>query len=128
MPKGVCNSFSSSNSNVCCVIQHVLTYWSVMTQIWGGNPARFLRKLEEKEFDIFSTSAITYTNLAQAHAAENAKPLNAIEFEKVLRKKSGRKDEEYDSMLGIVRETPPELNLPNNIQPDKETKPPSNVN
>ncbi|VVA91888.1 unnamed protein product [Arabis nemorensis] len=97
-------------------------------EIWGGNPARFLRKLKEKEFDIFSTSAINYTNLAQAHAAENAKPLNAIEFEKVLRKKSGRKDEEYDSMLGIVRETPPELNLPNNIQPDKETKPPSNVN
>ncbi|KFK44104.1 hypothetical protein AALP_AA1G216400 [Arabis alpina] len=97
-------------------------------EIWGGNPARFLRKLKEKEFDFFSTSAITYSNIAQAHAAENAKPLNAIEFEKVLRKKYGRKDEEYDSMLGIVRETPPELKLPNNIQPEKETKHPSNVN
>lgn len=81
-----------------------------------------------KEIDFFSESATIYSNLAQAHAAENAKPLNAIEFEKVLRKKYARKDKEYDSMLGIVRETPPELNLPNNIQPDKETKRPSNVN
>uniref|UniRef100_A0A1J3DZ74 Gamma carbonic anhydrase 1, mitochondrial n=1 Tax=Noccaea caerulescens TaxID=107243 RepID=A0A1J3DZ74_NOCCA len=97
-------------------------------EIWGGNPARFLRKLNDKEIDFFSESAISYSNLAQAHAAENAKPLNAIEFEKVLRKKSAQKDEEYDSMLGIVRETPPELVLPNNIQPDKETKRPSNVN
>lgn len=105
-----------------------LIHWSILTQIWGGNPARFLRKLNDKEIEFFSESAISYSNLAQAHAAENAKPLNAIEFEKVLRKKSAQKDEEYDSMLGIVRETPPELVLPNNIQPDKETKRPSNVN
>ena len=38
-------------------------------------------------------SAENYPNLAKAHAAENAKPLNAIEFEK------GQKDEEYDAML-----------------------------
>ncbi|KAG2303325.1 hypothetical protein Bca4012_062094 [Brassica carinata] len=38
----------------------------------------------------------------EAHAAENAKPLNAIEFEKGLRKRYAQKDEEYDSMLGIV--------------------------
>ncbi|CAN6880138.1 unnamed protein product [Brassica oleracea] len=50
-------------------------------------------------------SAENYSNLAKAHAAENAKPLNATEFEK------GQKDEEYDAMLGIVRETPPELKL-----------------
>lgn len=97
-----------------------------MTQVWGGNPARFLRKLTDEEIAFISESAINYSNLAQAHAAENAKTLNAIEFEKVLRKKHARKDEEYDSMLGIVRETPPELI--NNIQPDKETKLPSNVN
>ncbi|KAG7597611.1 Hexapeptide repeat [Arabidopsis suecica] len=97
-------------------------------EVWGGNPARFLRKLTDEEIAFISQSATNYSNLAQAHAAENAKPLNAIEFEKVLRKKHGQKDEEYDSMLGIVRETPPELNLPNNIQPDKETKRPSNVN
>ncbi|KAL0813816.1 hypothetical protein Bca101_070259 [Brassica carinata] len=57
------------------------------------------------EFLPSGESAENYSNLAKAHAAENAKPLNAIEFEK------GRKDEEYDAMLGIVRETPPELKL-----------------
>nr|AAF79435.1 F18O14.34 [Arabidopsis thaliana] len=97
-------------------------------EVWGGNPARFLRKLTDEEIAFISQSATNYSNLAQAHAAENAKPLNVIEFEKVLRKKHALKDEEYDSMLGIVRETPPELNLPNNILPDKETKRPSNVN
>nr|BAD43151.1 unknown protein [Arabidopsis thaliana] len=97
-------------------------------EVWGGNPARFLRKLTDEEIAFISQSATNYSNLAQAHAAENAKPLNVIEFEKVLRKKHALRDEEYDSMLGIVRETPPELNLPNNILPDKETKRPSNVN
>nr|AAM61583.1 unknown [Arabidopsis thaliana] len=97
-------------------------------EVWGGNPARFLRKLTDEEIAFISQSATNYSNLAQAHAAENAKPLNVIEFEKVLRKKHALKDEEYDSMLGIVRETPPELNLPNNILPDKETKRPSNLN
>ncbi|CAH2036796.1 unnamed protein product [Thlaspi arvense] len=95
-------------------------------EVWGGNPAKFLRKLKNDEIDFISKSAENYSNLGQAHAAENAKPLNVIEFEKVLRKKYGGKDEEYDSMLGIVRETAPELKLPNNIQPEKETKPPSN--
>lgn len=40
----------------------------------------------------------------------------------MLRKKFARKDEEYDSMLGVVRETPPELVLPSNILPDKAAK------
>ena len=82
-------------------------------EIWGGNPAKFLRKLKSKEIDFIPVSAENYSNLAKAHAAENAKPLNAIEFEKVLRKRYAAKDEEYDSMLGIVRETPPEFKLPN---------------
>ncbi|RID58064.1 hypothetical protein BRARA_F01387 [Brassica rapa] len=47
--------------------------------------------------------AENYPNLAKAHAAENAKPLNAIEFEK-------------------------ELKLSDNIEPDKEAKRYSNVN
>lgn len=71
-----------------------------------------MRKLTENEMAFFSQSALNYANLAQAHAAENAKALDAIEFEKVLRKKFARRDEEYDSMLGVVRETPPELSLP----------------
>ncbi|XVE69856.1 hypothetical protein DITRI_Ditri10aG0025100 [Diplodiscus trichospermus] len=91
-------------------------------EVWGGNPAKFLRKLTDEERSFISQSAANYTNLAQLHAAENAKPFDEIEFEKVLRKKFARRDEEYDSMLGVVRETPPELILPDNVLPDKEQK------
>ncbi|KAK3009767.1 hypothetical protein RJ639_014285 [Escallonia herrerae] len=91
-------------------------------EVWGGNPAKFLRKLTDKEMAFISHSATNYANLAQAHAAENAKPLDEIEFEKVLRKKFARRDEEYDSMLGVVRETPQELNVPESIAPDKSPK------
>lgn len=90
--------------------------------MWGGNPAKFMRKLTEEEMAFISQSAINYANLAQVHAAENAKGFDEIEFEKVLRKKFARHDEEYDSMLGVVRETPPELILPSNIMPDKMPK------
>ncbi|MBA0793782.1 hypothetical protein Gohar_018166, partial [Gossypium harknessii] len=83
-------------------------------EVWGGNPAKFLRKLTEEEMAFISQSALNYSNLAQVHAAENAKSFDEIEFEKMLRKKFARRDEEYDSMLGVVRETPPELILPDN--------------
>ncbi|KAI3461933.1 hypothetical protein Pfo_018596 [Paulownia fortunei] len=88
-------------------------------EVWGGNPAKFLRKLTEDEIAFTSQSAINYSNLAQVHAAENAKGSDEIEFEKVLRKKSARCDEEYELMLGVTRETPPELNLPDNIKAPK---------
>ncbi|KAK0603466.1 hypothetical protein LWI29_005325 [Acer saccharum] len=88
-------------------------------EVWGGNPARFLRKLTEEEMAFISQSALNYSNLAQVHAAENAKSFDEIEFEKMLRKKFSRRDEEYDSMLGVVRETPPELILPENIKVPK---------
>lgn len=92
-------------------------------QVWAGNPAKFLRKLTEEEIAFISQSAINYANLAQVHAAENAKSFDQIEREKRLRKKYAHKDEEYDSMLGIVRRVPPELILPDNILPDKSPKP-----
>ncbi|KAK6288070.1 hypothetical protein POUND7_014249 [Theobroma cacao] len=91
-------------------------------EVWGGNPAKFLRKLTEEEMAFISQSALNYSNLAQVHAAENAKSFDEIEFEKVLRKKFARRDEEYDSMLGVVREMPPELILPDNILADKVSK------
>ncbi|KAJ8622433.1 hypothetical protein MRB53_030962 [Persea americana] len=93
-------------------------------EVWGGNPAKFLRKLTEEERAFISQSATNYTNLAQIHAAENAKSFDEIEFEKVLRKKFARRDEEYDSMLGVVREVPPQLILPDNVLPDKSKKAP----
>ncbi|CAO2828110.1 unnamed protein product [Amaranthus hypochondriacus] len=91
-------------------------------QVWGGNPAKFLRNLTEEEIAFISESASNYSNLARVHAAENDKGFDEIEFEKVLRKKYAKKDEEYDSMIGIVRETPPELILPDNILPDKSAQ------
>ncbi|CAI9753422.1 unnamed protein product [Fraxinus pennsylvanica] len=91
-------------------------------EVWGGNPAKFLRKLTDEEIAFISQSATNYINLAKVHAAENAKPFDEIEFEKMLRKKFARRDEEYDSMIGVVRETPPELILPDNILPAKAPK------
>ncbi|KAM7516233.1 hypothetical protein LguiA_005816 [Lonicera macranthoides] len=63
-------------------------------EVWGGNPAKFLRKLTEEEIAFISQSATNYSNLAQVHATENAKSFDEIEFEKVLRKKFARRDEE----------------------------------
>ncbi|KAI3665448.1 hypothetical protein L6452_44075 [Arctium lappa] len=91
-------------------------------EVWGGNPAKFMRKLTEEEIAFISQSAVNYSNLAAVHAAENAKGFEEIELEKKLRKKFARKDEEYDSMIGVVRETPVELTLPDNILPDKAQK------
>ncbi|GAA0170577.1 hypothetical protein Leryth_014692 [Lithospermum erythrorhizon] len=91
-------------------------------EVWGGNPAKFLRKLTDEEVAFIAQSAANYTNLAQVHAAENAKSFDEIELEKVLRKKFAHRDEDYDSMIGIVRETPPELVLPDNILRDKASK------
>ncbi|KAF5736022.1 gamma carbonic anhydrase 1 mitochondrial-like [Tripterygium wilfordii] len=53
----------------------------------GGNPAKFLSNLTEEEIAFISQSAISYSNLAQVHAAANAKSFDEIEFEKVLHKK-----------------------------------------
>lgn len=90
-----------------------------LSQVWGGNPAKFLRKLTDEEIAFISQSATNYSNLAQVHAAENAKSFDEIEFEKVLRKKFARRDEEYDSMLGVVRETPQEIIVPDSIKDPK---------
>lgn len=91
-------------------------------EVWAGNPAKFLRKLTEEEIAFILQSAANYVNLAKVHAAENAKSFDEIEFERMLRKKFARRDEEYDSMIGVVRETPPELVLPDNILPEKSQK------
>lgn len=93
--------------------------------MWGGNPAKFMRKLTDEEIAYISQSAENYINLAQIHAAENSKSFDEIEVERALRKKYARKDEDYDSMLGVVRETPPELILPDNVLPGKANKVPA---
>ncbi|VAH60479.1 unnamed protein product [Triticum turgidum subsp. durum] len=81
-------------------------------EVWGGNPAKFLRKLTDEEIAFIAESAANYSNLAKAHAVENAKPLEKIDFEKVLRKKFAHEGDEHDSMLSVTREVPPELAPP----------------
>lgn len=66
-----------------------------------------------------SQPATNYSNLEQVPADENAKNFDEIEFEKLLHKKFAQKDKECDSMLGVVRETPPQLILPDNVLPEK---------
>jgi carbonic anhydrase/acetyltransferase-like protein (isoleucine patch superfamily) len=88
-------------------------------EVWGGNPAKFMRKLTDEEIEYISKSAENYVNLAHIHAAENTKSFDQIEVERALRKKYANKDEDYDSMLGIVRETPASLVLPDNVLPEK---------
>lgn len=84
-------------------------------EVWGGNPAKFLRKLTDDEISFIAESAANYSNLSKVHAAENAKPLEKIEFEKVLGKKFAHQDE-YDSSIGVAEGAPPELTSPNPAQ------------
>lgn len=86
-------------------------------EVWGGNPARFLRNVTDEEVAFMAQAAENYGNLAQVHASENAKTFEEIELEKTLRKKFARRDEDYDSMIGVVREIPPQLILPDNVLP-----------
>ncbi|KAF8049648.1 hypothetical protein N665_2159s0002 [Sinapis alba] len=67
-------------------------------EVWGGNPAKFLRKVTDKERAFFSSSAVDYSNLARVHASENTKNLDETDFKKLLSKKNAR-DAEYDSLL-----------------------------
>ncbi|CAH8351636.1 unnamed protein product [Eruca vesicaria subsp. sativa] len=67
-------------------------------EVWGGNPAKFLRKVTEKERAFVSSSAVDHSNLAKVHAAESAKNLDETDFQKLLYKKNAR-DAEYDSLL-----------------------------
>lgn len=88
-------------------------------EVWGGNPARFLRKLTEEEMALISHSALDYSNLAQVHAAENTKNLDEIEFKKVVNKKFARRDGEFDSRLSGVHDTPELAHPENALKSDK---------
>ncbi|KAD2805889.1 hypothetical protein E3N88_39266 [Mikania micrantha] len=57
-------------------------------EVWAGNPAKFLRKLTDKEIAFIAESAANYKSLAQVHATQNAKPLDDTDFLKVIQKKA----------------------------------------
>ncbi|KAF8661889.1 hypothetical protein HU200_056849 [Digitaria exilis] len=96
------------------VVHHFLS--CPLPLVWGGNPAKFLRKLTADEIAFIAESAGNYFKLSKEHAAENAKPLEKVEFEKVLRSKFAHQDEEYDSTIGVTREASPELAPPTPAQ------------
>ncbi|XP_076883273.1 gamma carbonic anhydrase 1, mitochondrial-like [Bidens hawaiensis] len=56
--------------------------------VWGGNPAKFLRKLTDKEIAFIAESAANYKSLAQVHVTKNAEPLDQTDFLKVIQKKA----------------------------------------
>lgn len=76
-------------------------------QIWAGSPAKFLRNLSGEERSFLAKSADNYAGLGAIHAEENAKSFAEIEADKVYRKKVAQQSDDYDSHLGIVRETRP---------------------
>lgn len=53
-------------------------------EIWGGNPAVFLRKLKPEEAKFLPESAEHYAKLAAEHAAETGKSLEQLAAEKGL--------------------------------------------
>lgn len=52
-------------------------------EVWAGNPAKMLRKLEEEETGFIAQAANDYAALAAVHAAENAKTPEEIQVEKL---------------------------------------------
>ncbi|KAK9829503.1 hypothetical protein WJX72_006243 [[Myrmecia] bisecta] len=73
-------------------------------QIWAGNPAKFLRSLEEGEAAFINQSAVNYASLAAVHAEENAKTVEEIEEDKAKRLDRAQRDPDYDSHLGLERD------------------------
>lgn len=73
-------------------------------EIWAGNPAKFLRELDEEEANFILQSANNYTALAAVHAAENSKTFTEIEIDKERRRDRDLRDPDYDSHLGVERD------------------------
>ncbi|CAL5228724.1 g11909 [Coccomyxa viridis] len=73
-------------------------------EVWAGNPAKMLRKLEEEETGFIAQAANDYAALAAVHAAENAKTPEEIEADVERRKDRALRDLDYDSHLGIERD------------------------
>lgn len=48
-------------------------------QVWAGNPAKFLRDLDEDEASFILQSANNYAALAAVHSAENSKSFEEIQ-------------------------------------------------
>eukprot|EP00884_Botryococcus_braunii_P011654 jgi/Botrbrau1/2048/Bobra.0047s0024.2 len=73
-------------------------------EVWGGSPAKLIRRLEYDEADFIIKSANTYAALAAVHAAENAKTFEEILVDIDRREDARLRDPDYDSHLGLQRD------------------------
>lgn len=73
-------------------------------QVWAGNPAKFLRDLDEDEASFILQSANNYAALAAVHSAENSKSFEEIQIDKERRRDARERDPDYDSHLGLERD------------------------
>ena len=51
--------------------------------MWAGNPAKFLRELDEDEASFILQSANNYAALAAVHSAENSKSFEEIQVQSI---------------------------------------------
>ena len=68
-------------------------------EIWAGNPAKFLRELDEEEASFILQSANNYTALAAVHAAENSKSFYEIEVQALSLTRASLKTESTELLL-----------------------------
>ncbi|CAH8385485.1 unnamed protein product [Eruca vesicaria subsp. sativa] len=99
----ICNRCTVEDDALSGWVQHFLTVWALKSMAWllCDKTLEFLLERYGEETHQSSSgssvirkliffppkSAEKYSNLEKVHAAENAKPQNAIEFEKGLRKR-----------------------------------------
>lgn len=55
-----------------------ILWHSCLSQIWAGNPAKFLRELKGDEGAFIPKSADNYSELGAAHAEANAKSFHDL--------------------------------------------------
>lgn len=77
-------------------------------QVWAGNPAKMLRKLEEEEAGFIAQAANDYAALAAVHAVENGKSMEEILVRPLpsqlfIAHKVGEKADMKDSVSARVR-------------------------
>ncbi|EIE20136.1 gamma-carbonic anhydrase [Coccomyxa subellipsoidea C-169] len=73
-------------------------------EVWAGNPAKMLRKLEEEEAGFIAQAANDYAALAAVHAAENGKGMEEILLDNARREDRARRSLDYDSHMGVERD------------------------
>lgn len=72
-------------------------------ELWGGNPAKFMRAVTPEEKAFITESAANYVSLAAAHKEEADKPLEQIAKDIVDAADRAGRSEDYNSHVGIAQ-------------------------